>query len=452
MSDPRLRWTLLSALALVAAGCQNATVAEPSPAPAPVPDPAPGPAPAEPAPVPDFRPTGHPEMDSWRRDFFSRAVAAGRDAAIVETLLADLRPLDLYLSPDAAVAGTGVDDQAEFAKPIWEYLDDSVSDRRKRDGRAALAASPDLFDALERRYRVDRQVLAAIWGMETSYGGFIGRNDAANTLANMAVEGRRRRFAETELLALMKIVEAGDAEPGQLVSGWAGAMGQTQFMPSTFLAYAEDFEGDGRKDVWANPADALASAANYLAASGYRFGEPWGIEVRLPDGFDFSFADGQDRRVYTWLSLGVRPMAGDTFKADGASFAELWVPAGASGPKYLLFRNFDVFKTYNRADSYALAVGTLADSLVGAGGPVAPWPREVTLLSVAQVKLLQARLNAMGYEAGPVDGIAGRGTKGALRRYQSDQGLVADGFPTFAMLEHVLASAQSGSASLTAPG
>ncbi|MEM7766083.1 MAG: lytic murein transglycosylase [Pseudomonadota bacterium] len=462
MSDPRLRWAVISAMALVAAGCEAVLEAEPFPlpdtfpAPAPSPEPGPGPGPDTGGtplpPTPVFRTSGNPDIDRWRLGFFEKAMAEGRDPAVAEALLANLRPLDLYLGADAQVASTDIGGQAEFAKPIWEYLDSAVSSRRRSNGMAVLSEYDSLFDALEREYRVDRQVLVAIWGMETSYGGYIGDFDAANTLANMAVEGRRQGFAERELLALMKIVEAGHADRNELTSGWAGAMGQTQFMPSTFLAYAEDFEGDGRKDVWGNPADALASAANYLAVSGYRYGQPWGIEVRLPPSFDFSFADGQDRRVYTWLSLGVRPMDGDTFETNGAEFAELWVPAGASGPKYLLFKNFDVFKTYNRADSYAMAVGVLSDSVLGAGGPQTPWPRDVELLSVAQIKLLQARLNDLGYGAGAVDGIAGRGTKGALRGYQKDRGLVADGFPTRAMLDHVLATAQSGSVSLAAPG
>ncbi len=451
MSDPRLRWFVLSACALAVAGCESVPLAEPLPLPAPIPEPAPAPDPDAGVDRVDFPTSGHPDMDRWRLDFYSRSVASGRDPAVARQLLSGLSPLDLYLGTDPRVAGTGVDDQAEFAKPIWIYLDDTVSESRRQAGIEALARHADLFAALEQRYRVDRGVLAAIWGMETSYGGFIGRNDAANTLANMAVEGRRRQFAEGELFALMRIVEAGDAAPEQLVSGWAGAMGQTQFMPSTYLAYAEDFEGDGRKDVWANPADALASAANYLAASGYLFGQPWGIEVRLPEGFDFSLADDQDRRVYTWLSLGVRPMQGDVFEVDGSGFAELWVPAGATGPKYLLLDNFDVFKTYNRADSYALAVGVLSDVISGRPAPVASWPRDVELLSVAQVKLLQARLNALGHDAGPVDGIAGRGTRAALRRYQAAQGLVADGFPTRAMLDHVIATSQSVPASASAP-
>lgn len=449
MSDARLRWTLISALVLAAAGCEAVIDAEPLPTPdtppggipeLPLPFPAPDPVGAPAPPEPTFRPTGNLAMDQWRRNFYRDAVSSGRDPAIAEAILADLRPLDLYLGADVRSAGTGIGDQAEFAKPVWDYLDSAVSDRRTTNGRAALGENDALFEDLERRYRVDRAVLVAIWGMETNYGGFIGTNDAANTLANMAVEGRRQRFAERELIALMQIVEGGYARRDQLTSGWAGAMGQTQFMPSTFLAYAEDFEGDGRKDVWTNPADALASAANYLRISGYQYGEPWGIEVRLPDGFDYSFGDGQSRRVYTWLSMGVRPMTGDTFSADGAAYAELWVPAGANGPKYLLFKNFDVFKTYNRADSYALAVGTLANAVAGDIGPKTPWPRDVELLSVAQIKILQDRLNDLGFDAGAVDGIAGRGTKGALRRYQQAQGLVADGFPTRAMLDHVLAA------------
>ncbi len=426
---------LISMAAWLGACAAGPTPTPPPPAPAPE-----GPTVPSVDPLAPYQSSGHAGLDAWRIDFASRAAAQGRDPAVIRAVLEDLSPIDRFLNPTLSVAGTGIGDQAEFAEPIWVYLDKRVNGTRIERGREALAAETALFDSLEARHGVDRHVLAAIWGMETNYGGFIGSDDAANTLANMAVEGRRTRFAEGELIALMKVLESGLAERGELVSGWAGAMGQTQFMPSTYLAHAVDHDGDGRINVWQSKADALASAANYLAISGYRAGEPWGIEVIVPGGFDFGLADGQQRRVSTWQGLGLSPIRGGAFETGGAEFAELWLPAGATGPKYLLFKNFDVFKTYNRADSYALAVGVLANEVVGAGGPVTPWPRDITPLSVADIKTLQAGLNMLGHDAGAVDGIAGRGTRAALRRFQKAQGLPADGYPTPAMLDAVNAA------------
>ena len=472
------RWMTAAALSALIAACA-ATPTAPAETPAPPPEPAsPTPSakpasveetastseappqqapsgyvPGDPAGDPDaaalsgptgpFTPTSHTEMNSWREDFAARARSQGRNPAVVYALLEGITPLPLYLSEDEDVAQTGVEDQAEFAKAIWEYLRTAVTDARFETGREKLRELSSVFTTLERVYGVDREVIAAIWAMETNYGSYIGDFDAANTLANMAVEGRRRSFAEGQLIALMKIVENGYASRAQLGSGWAGAMGHTQFMPTTYLAYAQDYDGDGKASVWEYAPDALASAANYLSESGYRLDEPWGTEVLAPNNFDWSYADGNDRRLSTWKSLGLSPIRGGGFEVDGAAYAELWLPAGARGPKYLLFRNFDVFKTYNRSNSYALAVGLLADGLSGEYGPVASWPRDVPRLTNEQVKTLQATLNELGYEAGPVDGIVGSGTRGALQAFQKANGMMADGYVSKPALDAVLAKARS---------
>lgn len=394
-----------------------------------------------PATLKSFSRSGNSDMDRWRDDFAQRAVAAGRDADVVYATLASISPLKLYLGDKTTVAKTGVADQAEFAKPIWDYVSSAVTDGRKSRGQQKIAELDATFDAIEARYGVNREALTAIWAMETNLGSYIGDFDAANTLANMAVEGRRRTFAEGEITTLIKLQERGEVRRDELVSGWAGAMGQTQFMPSTFMAYAVDFDGDGRKDLWNSEADALGSAANYLSASGYKFNEPWGIEVLAPAAMDWSLADGQDRRMSTWKSKGLTPMRGGDFGVSDATYGELWLPAGATGPKYLLFKNFDVFKTYNRSDSYAFSVGLLTDGMAGQNGPVAVWPMQLQMLSNDQVKTLQANLNRLGFDAGAVDGIAGRGTKGALRRFQKARGIVpADGYPTRQALDQVVAA------------
>ena len=391
-------------------------------------------------PAGPFTSSGHAEMDAWRDDFTARARAQGHNPAVVYSLLANISPLSIYLDKDDN--RSGVASQAEFAKPVWDYLSTAVTDARFETGAKKLAELGPVFDVIEQTYGVNREAVSAIWAMETNFGGYIGDFDAANTLANMAVEGRRS-FAEGELIALMKIVEQGYARRAQLGSGWAGAMGQTQFMPTTYLSYAQDFDRDGLSDVWSSAPDALASAAHYLASSGYRFDEPWGVEVITPSGFDWSMADGNDRRLSTWKAFGLSPIRGGDFGVEDSDYAELWLPTGATGPKYLLFKNFDVFKTYNRSNSYALAVGLLADGLAGQYGPVAAWPKDITRLNNGEVKQLQAALNELGYDAGVVDGIAGTGTSAALRKFQAANGLLADGYASRPALDQVLARLRS---------
>ncbi len=433
----RSRWVAMAAICGLAASCANGpVVAVPGPPPVVVPVPDAGPI--------VYKSSGHAAMDVWRADFSARAIAAGHDRALVESMMTGISPMRLWLGSEVE-AQAAPSEQAEFAKPIWEYLKVPLGQTRISTGQAKLAALSSTLAAIEAKYGVDRQVLLAIWGMETSYGGFIGTDDAPNALANMAVEGRRRAFAEAELTALMKIVASGDAARTDLVSGWAGAMGQTQFMPSTYIGYAQDFDGDGRKDLWKSEADALASAANYLSKSGYMKGQPWGLEVMAPDGFDYRLADGEARQMDTWIAAGLVPSVGDVFETGGADAAELWLPAGATGPKYLLFKNFNVFKTYNRADSYAFAIGLSGDAIVGKRGPLAAWPTDLAPLTIDEIKALQAGLAARGFDPGTVDGIAGRRTKLALQAFQASQNLVADGYPTRDMLARLKTlSAASG--------
>ena len=432
-----------AAMTALVAACATSSgqAAPPIAGPAPVPAPETGPI--------TYASSGHAGMDTWRAAFSEKALAAGHDRDVVKSVLSGISPLELWLGSAFQPAKTGIEDQAEFAKPIWDYLRVPMSNSRISTGASRLAENPALFDALEAAYNVDREAIVAIWGMETSFGAVKGNFDAPNVLANMAVEGRRKSLAERELLSIIKILEQGDADRDDLIAGWAGAMGHTQFMPSTFIAYAEDFDGDGKKDIWENEADALASTANYLANSGYTLNQPWGIEVLAPTGFDFSLADGNERRVETWSGAGLVPARGGAFNTGGANYAELWLPAGAEGPKYLLFNNFKAFKTYNNADSYAFAVGLSGDAMGGQTGPVASWPTHLTPLTVAEIKILQAELNARGFDAGVVDGIPGRRTKGALQAFQKSKGLVADGYPTKQALSAVMGSPVVGVASST---
>jgi lytic murein transglycosylase len=387
-------------------------------------------------PLISFRSSGDAQFDAWRNSFVNKADASGRKRAAIVSVLSGLEPID----PEVQVAS--FDNQAEFVKPIWDYAKSAVSTTRIANGQAKLAANADVFSRLEQSYATPREIVAAIWGMESGYGAILGDIDGPRTLASQAAMGRRKDFNEGELLAVMQLIENGSATRDQFrTASWAGAVGQTQFMPSTFLAHGRDFDRDGRKDLWANTGDALASAANYLTASGWRQNEPWAIEASLPANFDYSAGDGRKLTVAAWKAMGITPATAPQFGNSDALEAELFLPAGSHGPAFLLFDNFSVIKRYNNADSYALAVGLLADRLAGRPDLLRPWPVDIVMLTQQQAKDLQTALNKLGYNAGAVDGVIGRGTRRALQGFQKDKGLVADGFPTTEMLDKVLAAA-----------
>ncbi|MEM9669974.1 MAG: lytic murein transglycosylase [Pseudomonadota bacterium] len=396
--------------------------------------------------IPPFETSGLAAFDAWRNDFANRAIAGGRSPVIVYDTLRDLKPLDLYLAPrvETATSRSAATEQAEFSKPIWEYIETAVSERRQLNALSQSNERAALFQRIEAEFGVDAGAVIAIWGMESNFGGFIGDFDAPEALASMAVEGRRRDLAERELLAIIQILERGIARRDQFVAGWAGAMGHTQFMPSTYLQHAVDFTGDGNIDIWTTEADALASAANYLKASGYVAGQPWGAEVIVPDYFDYSLADNRtERSISEWQDLGLLPEEGTAFPADINTPGRMWLPAGASGPKYLLFSNYDVFLTYNRSNSYAFSVGLLSDIVAGRPAPRTPWPTDVARISVGETKRLQAALNRIGYDAGVEDGIAGTGTRVALQKFQKANGLLADGYPSRSAFGYVMSADQT---------
>jgi membrane-bound lytic murein transglycosylase B len=394
----------------------------------------PGPSPENPSVI-DFRSSGDEAFDAWRAGFSSKAILAGRKRETVVSVLSGLQPLE------QEVQTASFDNQAEFVKPIWDYSKSAVTPTRIANGQAKLAENSAIFDAIEQAYPPPREILASIWGMETNFGAIIGKIDAPSALATQAAIGRRKDFNEGELIAMMQLIDNGAATRDQFrTASWAGAVGQTQFMPSTFLAHGRDFDNDGRMDLWANTGDALASAANYLGHSGWRKGEPWAIETRLPPNFDFSLGDGRKHTVAAWKALGLSPATAPSFGSDELP-AELFLPAGSYGPAFLLFDNFYVIKKYNNADAYALAVGLLADRLAGRPDLARPWPTDTTLLTRQQAMDLQTALNKLGYNAGAVDGAIGRGTRRALQAFQKDKGHVPDGFPTTEMLEKVLAAA-----------
>ncbi len=365
-------------------------------------------------------------LSEWRESFRPRALSAGISGATFDAAFAGVRLNEEVIRLDSR--------QAEFVKPIWEYLDTAVSESRVDNGRANYRRLKPRIEAIERRYGVEASVLLAVWGMETNYGSFRGDIPVVESLATLAVQGRRRGFAEEQLIAALKILQAGDARPAQMRGSWAGAMGHTQFIPTSYLAYAQDFDGDGRRDVWGeDPTDALASTANYLARFGWTLGQPWGVEVRLPQGFDFRLVD-QDRRrpVADWAALGVRTVDGAAPPDHGR--AALLAPAGARGPVFMVFDNFRVIKRYNNATSYAIGVGHLAARIIGKPDFQAPWPRGDRPLSRTEKEELQRRLTARGYDTGGTDGLIGPNTQAAIRGFQRAVGLTPDGYASAALL------------------
>ncbi len=440
MSARSFRWAAAGiVLGIVLAACETTKVAGGGPAPQTPPA-----APAPPSTSGNsggghsFASSGDENFDAWRVQFASRASGTGRGAATIRAVLDGLVPVE------QAVQAQSFDNQAEFVKPIWDYAKSAVSPTRIANGQAKLAANASIFEAVEASYSPPREIVAAIWGMESSYGGFIGTDDAPRVLASQAAIGRRKDFNEGELLAIMQLIEDGSATRDQFrKASWAGALGQTQFMPSSMLQYGRDFDRDGVKDLWANAGDALASAANYLTAYGWREGQPWAVETLIPAGYDYSLGDGRKLTIAAWKATGLAPATAQSFAQSETLQAELFLPAGSYGPAFLLFDNFGIIKRYNNADSYALAVGLLADRLAGRPDLSRPWPTDIQMLTQQEAKDLQAGLNKLGYNAGAVDGIIGRGTRGALQKFQKDRSLVADGFPTTDMLAKVLEAASA---------
>lgn len=363
----------------------------------------------------------------WAEGFRERASAAGIPAATLDAGLADLTYDPKIIERDR--------NQAEFTKAIWDYLDTAVSEDRVQNGRRALAANAGTLQQIEDRFGVEKEIVAAIWGLESAYGSFRGTTPTLSALATLAYDGRRAAFFESELLAALRILAAGEVTPDRMLGSWAGAMGHTQFMPSSFLSRAVDFDGDGRRDVWGeDPSDALASTAAYLASFGWTKGQPWGVEVRLPEGFDYGATGERVKNpVPFWQAAGVRTWDGADLPDPGVP-ASVLLPAGAKGAAFLIFPNFQVIERYNTADAYVIAVGHLADRLRG-GPPIrAEWPREDRVLTLAERQELQTRLTAAGFDTLGVDGKIGPNTIAAVRAFQRAKGLVPDGYANLSLL------------------
>ena len=345
------------------------------------------------------------------------------------------------LTPDPEVIERN-NRQPEFVLPPSHYMALVVTDTRVRGGRTQLSEYAVDLDVIERRYGVDRHVLVAIWGMETLYGTLRGKRNVIRSLSTLGYKGRRAKFGRTQLLAALKILKAGDITLDRLTGSWAGAMGHTQFIPTSYAAYAVDFTGDGRRDIWDTPQDALASAANYLRGNGWISGRPWGHEVVLPERFDAGLAGRKhERAIRQWQRLGLRRADGRAlpYPEDGAY---LYLPAGRGGPAFLLRRNFRSIMRYNPAHKYALAVGHLANRLRGEERTLT-WPDGIGAIAEPQRKELQRLLAIKGYDIGEVDGILGPRTRAAIRDYQRRKQRRVDGFPRPELLEILRADASA---------
>ena len=328
--------------------------------------------------------------------------------------------------------------QPEFTAPVWDYFDNRVNENSVEVGRAMARKYGSVLSSIERRFGVDRHILLAIWSMESNYGEAL-KNDnvmrnVVRSLSTLAYADKRRaKFARTQLIAALKILQTGDIDVGHLTGSWAGAMGHTQFIPTSYQAYAVDFDRNGRRDIWGSIPDALATAANLLARNGWQSGETWGYEVVLPGGRKFP---GGSMSLAKWASIGVVRANGKPFPRPSDK-AELKVPDGREGPAFLMTKNFFVIKRYNNADKYAMAVGLLADQIAGYGGLVRDWNRPFTRLTFDETQELQKRLSVMGYYDGKIDGKIGEGSRGAIKAFQSRMGLTPDGHPSKEVLSNL---------------
>ncbi len=347
------------------------------------------------------------------------------------------RALPPTLSPDPEVLALSAS-QPEFDRTTGDYISTVVSTERIAAGRAMLEQHAPLLDAIERRYGVDRHILLAIWGIETNYGQTKGDRSVVRSLATLAsADQRRSAFWRSELMSALLIADQDRIALDRLVGSWAGAMGHTQFMPSTYLKHAVDFDGDGVRDVWASVPDALSSSARYLQASGWIQGRVWGKEVVLPQDFDFTLATpAAARSLAAWRILGLRAQVG-VLPADEGTNWQVVVPAGAGGPAFLVSQNFDALLNYNHAYAYALAVGVLADRIAGLSGVVAAWPATDLPMSRDQRIELQEVLVSLGYDTGGIDGILGTKTREAIRGFQRTKGLPTDGHPSIGLLNRI---------------
>ncbi len=365
-------------------------------------------------------------FDAWLAGFRAEAARAGISAATLESALRGLGPNPRVVELD--------DRQPQFTITFWDYIDNAISDTRVAQGREMLARHGALLDRVEAEYGVPARFLVAFWGLETGYGSFMGDFSVIRSLATLAHRGRRGDMFRDQLLDALRMIDRGYATVDQLRGSWAGAMGHTQFMPGTYMRYAVDADGDGRRNIWSSLPDVFASSANYLSSAGWQPGETWGREVSVPPGFSWELADLSIRLPLSeWQSLGVRRLDGTALPVADLE-ASLILPMGHQGPAFLVYDNFRVIMEWNRSVYYAVSVGHLADRLAGAPPLGGPRPAIGRPLRPDEVEEMQRLLASHGFDPGEPDGRTGPLTRAALRSYQTAAGLPADGYPTLELL------------------
>lgn len=365
---------------------------------------------------------------AWLNDLTVEARGKGYSAATLTAALGPVKPVPKVIEYDRF--------QPEFSQTFWSYMKRATNQDRIAKGKQLLARHKALLDRVATQYGVQARFLVAFWGMETNYGANFGGFRVIDALATLSFEGRRGPFFRNELYKALDIVERGHIAPDRMIGSWAGAMGHLQFMPSTYAAHAVDDDGNGAADIWGSLPDTFASAANYLSAEGWKDDQTWGREVRLPKGFDPALSGMDSRRALSeWASLGIRRADGGVLPVVEGMTASLVLPAGIGGPGFLVYDNFRTIMIWNRSVLYALAVGHLADRLVGQPDLVAtPAPGDRPM-SRAEVMELQSLLARLGYEVGEPDGVAGSRTQSALKAFQSAEKRPADGYPDPAALD-----------------
>ena len=421
-SAPAWRWLSPATLAILAlAGCAAAPAVH-TDAPAPTVETAIA------AQAPSDELVHREKFALWVARLSADARQAGIDPATLHQAFNNVRFLPRVIELDRA--------QPEFTRTVADYLGNAVSAQRIARGQDKLRQLRPVIDPIAARYGMPAETLVAIWGMESNYGSFVGDIPTIDALATLGFEGRREAWARDQLLAALKILQNRDIDREQMLGSWAGAMGQTQFLPSNFLAYAVDADGDGRRDLWGSIPDVMASTANFLVRSGWQTGQPWGLEVRLAAGFDYARASPDVQQPTSqWAGEGVQSLMGTPLPAMGSS--SIFLPAGARGPAFLVGPNFRTILRYNNSTSYALAVSLLAQQLAGGSAVQAPWPQDLVALTRSQLLAMQTALNARGFDSGTPDGMMGPATQRGIRHYQRSQGLPADGYPTLELLQRL---------------
>lgn len=371
-------------------------------------------------------------LQDWIKTFKSKALAAGITPAVFDRAMANVSYAPKVVERDR--------NQSEFTKTIWDYLGTAVSDLRVRNGKAALISQQKALDAIEARYGVPAEIITAIWGLESAYGTFKGGDPVLTSMASLAYDARRAEFFEGQVIAALQIVQSGDTTLGNLNGSWAGAMGHTQFMPGSFIDHAVDWTGDGKRDIWGDdPRDALASAGAYLKDNGWVTGQPWGVEVIVPKGFDYLLANRDVSKAPTeWAELGVFDINGEAVPDHDEG--SILLPAGAEGAAFMVFKNFEVLESYNTADAYVIAVGHLSDRIAGSARLKGSWPTQDRALSYDERIDLQKELTAQGFDTQKIDAKIGPLTVNAVRGWQVAQGEVPDGYASPRLLESLRSS------------